>query len=108
MNVLALKHRLTLGVDDGTLLVHHVVVLEDVLTDFEVARLDGLLCGAHTLRHAFRLDRLAFRHALGHDAGDELRVEQTHQVIFQRQVEAGLARIALTAGTAAQLVVDTA
>ena len=37
MDVLALQYGLTLGIDDGTLLVHHIVVLEHVLTDFEVA-----------------------------------------------------------------------
>ena len=37
VDVLALEHGLALGVDDLALLVHHVVILEDVLTDFEVA-----------------------------------------------------------------------
>ena len=108
MDVFALKHGLTLGVDDGALLVHHVVVLEHVLTDLVVAGFDGLLCGAHALGHGLGLDRLAFLHALGHDLGHELGVEQAHQIVFQRQVEAGLARVALTAGTTAQLVVDSA
>ena len=36
MDILALEHRLTFGVDHGTLFVHHVVVLQHVLTDFEV------------------------------------------------------------------------
>ena len=33
--------------------------------------------------------------------------EQAHKVVFERQVELRGARVALTAGTAAQLVVDT-
>ena len=33
--------------------------------------------------------------------------EQTHQIVLQRDVELRFARIALTAGTAAQLVVDS-
>ena len=108
VDVLALQYGLTLGIDDGALLVHHIVVLEHVLTDFEVARFHGLLRGAHALGNALRLDRLAFRHALGHNASHELRVEQTHQIVFERQIETGLARIALTSGTATQLIVDTA
>ena len=107
VDVFALEHGLTLGVDDGTLLVHHVVVLQHVLTNLVVAGFDGLLCGAHALGHGLGLDRLAFLHALGHDLGHQLGVEQTHQIVFQRQVEAGLAWIALTAGTTAQLVVDS-
>ena len=34
--------------------------------------------------------------------------EDAHQVVFQRQIETARTGIALTAGTAAQLVVDTA
>ena len=108
MDILALEHGLTLRVDDAALLVHHVVILEHVLTDLEVARLDGLLRGAHALGHALGLDRLALGQALGHHTRHELCVEQTHEVVLEAQVEAGLARVALTAGTAAQLVIDTA
>ena len=107
MDVFALEHGLTLGVDDGALLVHHVVVLQHVLANLIVTGFDGLLRGAHALGDGLGLDRLAFFHALGHDLGHQLGVEQTHQIVFQRQIEAGLARIALTAGTTAQLVVDS-
>ena len=41
-----------------------------------------------------------------HQAGDPVRAEDAHQVVFEREVEAGRARVALTAGAAAQLVVD--
>ena len=34
--------------------------------------------------------------------------KQAHQVVLQREVELGFARVALPAGTAAQLVVDAA
>ena len=43
-----------------------------------------------------------------HHALDALRAEQPHEVIFQRKIEAGGTGIALTAGTAAQLIVDAA
>ena len=36
-----------------------------------------------------------------------LRSKQTHQVIFQRNVETGLTRISLSTGTTTQLVIDT-
>ena len=45
-------------------------------------------------------------HHLG-DAVHLVATEQAHEVVLERQVELGLARIALTAGAAAQLVVDT-
>ena len=37
---------------------------------------------------------------------DDVALEQPHEVVLERQVEARLARVALTAGAAAQLVVD--
>ena len=56
-----------------------------------------------------RLDR----HVLGdvepvHDRLDRAGAEPPHQVVLQRQVEARLARVALAAGAAAELVVDAA
>ena len=36
-----------------------------------------------------------------------LRSKQTHQIIFQGNVELGFTRISLTAGTASQLVINT-
>ena len=59
------------------------------------------------LRHHAVLDRHAFFHAeLLHQAGDAVGPEDAHQVVFERQVEARRARVALAAGAAAQLVVD--
>ena len=51
--------------------------------------------------------------ALGHTHGLEhlhqaLGTEQAQQIVLQGQVEAGFTRVALTSGTSAQLVVDTA
>ena len=43
-----------------------------------------------------------------HDRLDRAGPEPPHQVVLQRQVEPRLARVALPAGAAAQLVVDAA
>ena len=43
-----------------------------------------------------------------HDRLDGAGSEAAHQLVLQRQVEAGLARVALAAGAAAELVVDAA
>ena len=96
-------------VDAFTLLVHHVVVLEEVLADGEVLRLDLLLGALDGARHHAVLDRNAFFHAQTlHQAGDPLGPEDAHQVVFERQIEARGPGIALPAGAAAQLVVDAA
>ena len=53
------------------------------------------------------LDRHALFHPQPlHQARDAIRPEDAHQVVFERQVEARRARVALAAGAAAQLVVD--
>ena len=41
-------------------------------------------------------------------AGDALRAEESHEVIFERQEELRRTRIALTTGSSAQLAVDAA
>ena len=107
--VLAEEDLAALAVHDLALLVHDVIVLEDVLADVEVARLDLLLRVLDRVRDELVLDRFILVHAeLVHDARDAVRGEEPQQVILERQVEARSARITLTAGTAAQLVVDAA
>src|SRR5262245_4068983 len=94
-------------VDVLALLVHHVVVLEQVFADREVLRLDLLLRALDGTRHHAVLDRHALFHAeLLHQTRDAVGPENPHQVVFERQVEPRRARVALTAGSTAQLVVD--
>ena len=95
--------------DDFALIVHHVVVLEDVLADVEVARLDLLLRLLQSLVDPGVRDRLAFlQPKLLQHAVHAVRAEDAHQVVFERQIELRAAGIALAAGAAAQLVVDAA
>ena len=55
------------------------------------------------------LDRDALLHSEApHDVLQAVRPEDAHQVVFEREVEAGGARVALPARTAAELVVDAA
>src|SRR6185295_14541691 len=94
------------------LLVHHVVVLEDALADEEVLLLDLALGVLDLLREHLRLDRLLFALLAGgpeavEDAIDAVAGEQAHEVVLGGQEEARLAGIALAAGAAAQLIVDS-
>ena len=91
------------------LLVHHVVVFEQMFAGLEVLRLDRLLRRLDAPRDQPRLDRHAFFHAQPlKQVRHPLLGEDAHQVIFQRQIEARGAGIALAAGASAQLVVDAA
>ena len=108
-DVLTVEHLAALAVDDLTLLVHDIVVLQHVLADLKVPAFQLLLgafegAGDHAVLDGGVLVQLEGIH----QAGNAVAAEQAHQVIFQAQVEAGCAGVALTAGTAAQLVVDAA
>ena len=107
LQVRALEHPTPLAVDDLALAAHDVVVLQDVLADLEVATLDLRLGRGDRAGHALVLDRdvVGDLHRL-QDPVDPVGLEQPHQVVLERQVEPGLARVALPAGPAAELVVD--
>ena len=109
LDVQAVQHLLTLVVDDLPLLVHDVVVFQDGLTGLEVPGLHGGLgvfdgLGEHLVLDGGVLVQIeALHHGL-----NPLAAEQAHQVVLQGDIEPGLAGVALTAGTAAELVVDPA
>ena len=88
----ALTHQCVaaLGVDYGTLLVHHVVVFQQTFTDTEVVFLHLLLCPFDGLGYHAVLNHLTLLEAqLVHDAGNAVGREESHQVIFQRDEEDG-------------------
>ena len=109
LEVAAVEHLLALPVDDLALLVHHVVVFKRRLTGLEVAGLDAGLRVLDGLREHLVLDGrvLVEVHAV-HEVRNALAAEQAQQIVLEREVEARLARVALTAGTAAELIVDAA
>ena len=105
--ILALHDLDAPGVDHLALLVHHFVVLEDVLADLGVADLDVVLRpldgpGDHAVLDGHVLGEAAhgpLQHALR---------EQAHQLVFEREEEPALAGVALAAAAAPELVVDPA
>ena len=112
-HVAALEHLVAVAVDDLALLVHDVVVLEHALADEVVLLLDLALRVLDLLREHLRLDRLflavvALRAEAVEDLVDPVAGEQAHEVVLGGEEEARLARVALAAGAAAQLVVDPA
>ena len=107
-HVLAVQHLPALRIDGFTLLIHNLIVLQEVLTDAVVVVLDLLLGILDGLGQHLVLNLLSFRHAHGvKHIHQPLGTEQLHQVIFQGNVEAGFTRVSLTAGTSAQLVIDS-
>ncbi len=109
VHIAAFEHLLALLIDLLALLVHHVVILKHVLTDFVVARLNALLSILNLSGEHLRFDRLVLSQThLLNQAADAFTAEQAHQIILHGEEELGGTRIALTARAAAQLIVDTA
>ncbi len=95
--------------DHLALVVRDIVVFQHVLADVEVARLDLLLRLFQRLVDPRMNDRLVLLEAEPRQHCVELvGAEDAHQIVFERQEELGVARVALTARPAAQLVVDAA
>ena len=109
VQIVGIEHPFALVVDHATLLVDDVVELQHVLAGFVVVGLDLGLGGLEGAGHHAALDGHVLLHAqVLHDALDLVGAEPAHQVVFERQVELGAARVALAAGAAAELVVDAA
>ena len=107
--ILTVEHLAALIIDDIALLVHNVVVFQDTLTGLEVTAFDGLLSLLDRAGEHFVVKRCILINTEGvHHVAHTLGAKQTHYIIGQRNIEAALAGIALTACTAAQLVVYTA
>ena len=107
--ILAVEHLLALFVDDRSLRVHHIVIFQHALTGLEVAAFDGLLRILNGIGEHSCVDRriLVNAEAVQH-THNALGAEQTHNIVLQRQEEARFTGVSLTAGTATELIVDTA
>ena len=106
---LAVQNPLTEAVDPLPLLVHHLVIFEQVLADLEVPLLDLLLCGLDPAGHHPALDRLAILHAeSGEHVLHPFAGEDPHQIVFEREEKPARAGVALATAAAAELKIDAA
>ena len=108
MKIVRFDRLVTPPVDDLSLLVHHVVIIDQPLANLEVVCLDLSLRALDALGDQRMRDDLAFLHTQPvHHAGDPFGPEQPHQVVLQRQVKLGGARVALSTRPSAKLPVDS-
>ena len=105
--VLALHDLDAAGVDHLALLVHHFVVLEGLLADLSVADLDVVLGPFDGPGNHAVLDRDVLGEP-AHGPGHHALGEQAHELVLQGQEETALARVALAAAAAPELVVHPA
>ena len=107
LHILTKENLAALVIDNLSLLVHYVVVLENVFTDFEVASLYLLLSVFDGLGKHPCGNRLILHAELIHHILNSVAAEKSHQIIFQRDEELGLTRVSLTSGTTSQLIVNS-
>src|SRR5581483_6469345 len=97
------------GIDGPAVAVHDIVVLDYILAGIEVEAFDFLLGALQAFADHLAFDwRIVIDFQSVHYSGDTLTAVNPHQVVLAGNVELGLARLALAAGPAAQLVVDPA
>ena len=107
--IAAFQDPLPIAIDPLALLVHDLVVFQQVLADFEVPLFDLLLGAFDAAGDHVAFDRFALLHAQpGEPVLDPLAAELPHQVVFQRKIETAAAGIALAAAAPAELEVDAA
>jgi hypothetical protein len=88
--ILVEEHLLAEAVDHFALLVHDVVVFEGALADGEVVLLDPALGGLDGLVQPGMLELFALLEAEAlHDLDDAVGAEEAHEVVFERDEEAG-------------------
>ncbi len=98
-----------MGVDHLPLLVHDVIVFQEVFADVKVMTFHPLLGLFDGVGHQAVLDGFAVIHAqAAHEALDAVGPEDAQEVVLQGEIEPGGAGIALAAGAAPELVVDAA
>ena len=98
-----------LAKDDLPLVVHHIVELQQLFTNVKVAPFDLGLRALQRLVDPRVYNRFAlFQAKRRQHFLKPFRAENTHQIVFERQVEGRPAGVTLTARTAAQLVIDPA
>ena len=103
------KDAVSLGIDAMALAVEDIVIFQQMLAHVKVGAFNSLL---RLLDHAANqtdFNRYVFIQV---EAADQvfnlLAAKQAHEVVFQREVEAGGTRVTLTGGATAELIINAA
>ena len=106
--VFAVEYTFSFAVDNFTLFVHNLVVFQQMFTNGKVIAFYFLLSIFDGFCQHACFDGFIFTHAHGVNQFHGLfGAEQTHEVVFQRDIESGFTGVTLTTGTTTELVVDT-
>ena len=106
-HIFAVQHAIALAVDGVALHVHDVVVIQHLFTSSKVVGFHLLLCALNGFCQYSRLNGFVLRESTRfHEFLHPLTAEEAHEFIFQRDEELGSTGIALSTGSATQLVIN--
>ena len=98
----------TLSVNNFTLLVHNVVIFQNVFTNVKVTTFNFLLRIFDGFGYEAMFDGFIIFHTkFIHNACNIITAKETHQIVFQGQEEFRGTGVTLTSATTTQLVIDT-
>ena len=107
-HILSIQDAASFFIYNLPLLIHDLVIFQQILTDSKVVAFYLLLRLLNSRRQHLMLDLLAFFNTQFRKyVHQPLGAEQAHQIVFQGNIESGFSRISLTSGTSAQLVINT-
>ena len=96
------------AIDGLTLLVHHIVILEQMFARLEMLSFDCFLRFLDSAADQSRFDWDTFFHAQPLKQGRHpLLRKDAHEVVFQRKIKTRRSGVALTAGATAKLIVNS-
>ena len=102
------ENSLTFAVYDLTLLIHNVVILEDIFSDAEVLTFHLLLSIFDLLSDHTCFDGFIFFYAQSLYHGlHSFAAEESHKLVLHTEAELCLTRVSLSSGTTSELVIDT-
>ena len=97
-----------LGIDEVSLLVENIVILEKMLSYIEVALFDALLGAFNDTADHGMLKWLAAVHSkASHHGLQTVLCKEAEQGVVEAYIEAGCSRVSLSSGTSSELVVYT-
>ena len=107
-HVFPVQNPATLLIKHLALLIHDVVIFQDIFTDIEIPCLHAFLRPLNRIGNHGGFDLFVFLQPhFFHEIFDAVPAENAKQIIFQRQEKLRTAGIPLASGTSAQLIVDT-
>ena len=88
-------------------MIQNVVIFQNVLASVKIKALNFRLSGLQRFGNHAIFNRLIFGHfQKAHYFFNGIHGKNPHQIVFQRNIKLGLARVALPARTAAQLIIN--